>query len=56
MECFSFSIREAKRGGRFLRCHRLGNLRRNGITGGRLFLSQRGGGLCKPDWVERYIA
>lgn len=46
-----FSIREEKRGGWFLRCHRLGNLRRNGITGGRLVLSQQGGD-CIPDGVE----
>ena len=39
-----------------LRCHRLGNLRRNGTTGGRLVLSRRGGELCKPDWVEQHIA
>ncbi|CAK6958938.1 unnamed protein product [Scomber scombrus] len=39
-----------------VRCHRLGNLRRNGTTGGRLVLSRRGGELCKPDWVEQHIA
>lgn len=53
-EVFFFSIGDGRK--LDLRCHRLGNLKRNGTTGGRLVLSRRGGELCKPDWVEQHIA